>query len=154
MPTKHSLYQQYHAYSVGSQNRGDDWPQRTKWSKDKIAPVESEFLANIEAYLCVRGNDELAQRIQDGLDGKLSRRGILFIGSNNFGVESFQLMKELQPARWIIPFPKTDRKGLRPMILTVTIDRKDSGKTQKGLYAFTNEPSTEIPETSWVDVGY
>jgi CRISPR-associated protein Cas5t len=123
-----------------------------KGCKYTIYPVVREFLYNFEAYICFEIDPTLKQRLLDGLDGKLPRYGLPFLGDNNFFLNQMEIQEPTSPAYWV------QRVGLdselqRIQKLPITIDRLNSANTKSALFGI-SEKSTTIPETAWVEVGY
>lgn len=155
MPAQHSVYQQLHNYPVGS--TGKDHAPNTKGNKYNITPARRSFLSGLRGYLCLRGNDELAALVLDGLAGKIPHRyGLPFFGDNNFLPDRIEAIDRIEPTRWLVRVNADDGDGGSSNIarLTVTIDRKDMSKTQSRLFRMSDVPCAEIPDGAWVEVGY
>lgn len=154
-PLLHSAYQQLHNYPVGSTGKED--ADRTKGSKYNITPVRRSFLSDIKAYVCFDGNEALESKVKKGLCGESSRAyGLPFLGDNNFLIDKLSLVETIGAAYWYAPIENENDIGLKEHIsrLTITIDREDMSKTTSALFAPMGEPSVEIPEAAWVEVGY
>jgi len=154
-PFQHSILQQLHNYPVGTQ--GKDHAADTKETKYNIAPVRRSFLSDIRAYVCVDGDSHFESQVIEGLMGKGSRQyGLLFLGDNNFLIDRFEQVSEILPAYWFVRVLAEDETGLRHDVtrLTISIDRMDMSRTRSALFAALPEPSVEIPDLSWTEVGY
>jgi CRISPR-associated protein Cas5t len=158
IPAQHSAYQQLHNYPVG--NTGKDHAPNTKGNKYNITPARRSFLSDLRGYLCLRGNDELAARVLDGLAGKTPNRyGLPFFGDNNFLPDRIEAIDRLEPVRWLVRVNADDDEDeddepSNIARLTVTIDRKDMSKTQSRLFRMLDVPCVEIPDDAWAEVGY
>jgi CRISPR-associated protein Cas5t len=153
-PETQSVYQQLHNYPVGA--TGKDRAKETKGAKYNIQPVRREFLSGIDAYVCVRGNDQLEVQVKDGLRHGLRslcegrpRYGIPFLGDNNFMIDVLREEHVLGPAFWYRRLtgelgPITGRCRL-----TAWIDRADMTRTVSYLYAPTKGIVAAIPEDAW-----
>ncbi len=155
LPLVHGLYQQLHNYPVGA--TGKDHAPFTRGNKYNITPVRRSFLSDLRAYICLDGDDHLADRVLKGLAGKLDRAyGLPFLGDNNFLLDRLEPRENPGPAFWWEPIDPGDEPGLRDNIarLTIAIDREDMTRTQSGLFAPGLEATTQIPDRAWVEVGY
>jgi CRISPR-associated protein Cas5t len=155
MPLQHSAYQQLHNYPVG--NTGKDHAPNTKGNKYNITPARRSFLSNLRGYLCLKGNDELAAQVLDGLAGNRPRKyGLPFLGDNNFLPDRIEAVERIEPAHWFVKVEPDDDGGIAANIarLTVTIDRADMSKTQSRLFRVSDTVSADIPSNAWVEVGY
>lgn len=154
-PAQHSIYQQLHNYPVGISAK--DHALATKGNKYNITPVRRAFLSDLRAYVCIDGNDEIEARIIEGLKGNSLRTyGLPFLGDNNFLIDKLEPVESPSEAYWFVPFSSGQEEGLREHVtrLTISIDRADMSQTRSALFAPTEKPSQEIPETAWVEVGY
>jgi len=158
LPVRHSIYQQLHNYLVGA---GTDTTKiLEKYSmgnKYNIAPVQRNFLSDIEAYVCVKADDEVKKRIVSGLRGKITHRyGLPFLGDNNFLIDRLEPVESLKPSCWFEPVEAREEPEMREHVarLTITIDREGMVNTRSKLFAPTKEPSDVIPDNAWVCVSY
>ena len=153
-PDTQSVYQQLHNYPVGA--TGKDRAKETKGAKYNIQPIQREFLSGIDAYVCLRGNDNLEVQVKDGLrDGARflcedrPRYGIPFLGDNNFMIDVLREEPVLGPAFWY----RRLADELGPITgrcrLTAWIDRADMTRTVSYLYAPTEDMVAAIPEDAW-----
>jgi len=164
----HSIYQQLHNYPVGSTGQETDAksgekgpPARAKGNKYNIQPVRREFLSGIDAYICLRKNEDLAARVRAGLrEGARSRvegrprYGIPFLGDNNFMVDVLREETEgPNPARWLVRVKPSSGMKEEYFRLTVSIDRSDNTRTRTECYRWTEEPQTDPPEEGWTVCG-
>jgi CRISPR-associated protein Cas5t len=147
-PATAVLYQQLHAYPVGSS--GKELAPRTRGAKYWIAPVRREILVGFDCVLGVRGDAAVCDRVIRGLRGDLEqpRYGLPFAGDNNFLIDRIDVLDEPCAARWYVrvqaggdPVPDSCR-------LTVAIDRGDSSRTRSELFA-PSEPANQPPEHAW-----
>lgn len=154
-PLVHSLYQQVHNYPVGK-DAGARYAPLARGSKYNITPVRREFLGDIQAYICLEGNPDLAKRVRDGLRGRYnsSRYGLPFLGDNNFLIDILREEADRQPAHWYEKITENDAQDPRPRTtrLTITIDRKNMANTTNSLFFPCSEPQVDIPENAWVTI--
>jgi len=169
-PAQHSIYQQLHNYLVGGKDKipdpfspdkeitkEEEGYRRCKGSKYNVTPVRRAFLSDLRAYVCIDGNDEIEARIIEGLKGNSLRTyGLPFLGDNNFLIDKLEPVESPSEAYWFVPFSSGQEEGLREHVtrLTISIDRADMSQTRSALFAPTEKPSTEPPESAWVEVGY
>lgn len=154
-PRQHSIFQQLHNYPVG--DTGKDHAPNTKGNKYNVAPVRRHVLVDIEAYVCVQGDEEFEFKILEGLHGRQPRKyGLPFLGDNNFMIDRLQLVTKLDPAHWFVRIGSEDQGCSHDNVtrLTLFIDRKDFSKTQSALFASIKTPTSEIPNESWCEIGY
>lgn len=154
-PGLHNIFQQLHNYPVGETGKGH--APNTKGNKYNVAPVGRHFLADIEAYVCVKGDQEFEVEILEGLHGRRPRKyGLPFLGDNNFMIDRLELVTKLDPAYWFVKIESGDqgRSSENVTRLTLFIDRKDFSKTRSGLFASIKIPTSEIPNESWCEIGY
>ncbi len=154
-PAQHSIYQQLHNYPVG--NSGKEHAPNTKGNKYNIKPVRRAFLSDIQAVLCMDAASSLEQQVLKGLRGEILRGyGLPFLGDNNFVIDRLEPLEAACPAYWFERLTEEQSEGMRKHItrMTIVIDRADMSQTQSALFAPTEEPSTQIPEDAWVEVGY
>ncbi len=159
-PKVHSIFQQLHNYPVGT--TGMEHAPECKGAKYNIQPVRREFLSGIDAYICLRGNDELQERISrtlrngtQSLSEELTRYGIPFLGDNSFMIDILhQEIAPQMPAYWYQKLTPDDiLSNKHPSRLTIWIDRKDMTNTITALYAPTNEIFPEPPdEKCWTRI--
>jgi CRISPR-associated protein Cas5t len=158
LPEVQSIYQQLHNYPVGKS--GEQYKAGAKGSKYNVQPIRRGFLSNIDAYVCLKGNNALEDQVRYGLaQGTLLRRngrpryGLPFLGDNSFLVD---VLREEEPpltAYWYAKLSPEDRPNPRTCRLSVSIDRADMSRTVSHLYAPLDTPSSEIPEAAWTEVG-
>ncbi|KUJ96919.1 MAG: CRISPR-associated protein Cas5t [Desulfonauticus sp.] len=154
-PGIHSLYQQIHNYPVGSS--GKERKDMAKGSKYNIFPARRAFLSGIKAFIALKGNDELEEKVRKGLAGKTERKyGLPFLGDNNFLIDKLEIITEPKPAHWYIPLKEDDEVEYNEQIdrLTITIDRSEMSKTRSALFVPTKRPVKDIPPKAWVTVKY
>ena len=157
IPGQHTIFQQLHNYPVG--NSGAERASNTKGSKYNVVPARRAFLSDIDAYLCAQGDENLEQRVRDGLAGKHGRYGLPFLGDNNFLLDRAEVIDEtkLEPAYWYVRLELGDDRPLSEDVarLTVTIDRADMSRTNSPLFRPTAMPTKEIPDKGcWTLVRY
>jgi CRISPR-associated protein Cas5t len=156
-PGRHSLYQQLHNYPVG--NSGAARAPACKGSKYNITPARRAFLSGLHLCIGLRANDELAQRVRDGLQGRgPARYGLPFLGDNNFLLDRAEILPVPRSARWLVLLDPEDDSDLdamgEPMRLTVTIDRADMSRTLSRLYRLQAQPETAVPDSAWTAISY
>ena len=155
-PLQHSVYQQLHNYPVGA-DAGKKYKPLAYGNKYNITPVRRSFLSDIYAYLCLNGNAELENQIQEGLKGNRPREyGLPFLGDNNFLIDKIECVSEIQPAYWFERLQSENDEGMRERVtrLTISIDRADLSNTNSDLFTPTSEKTKTIPEGAWITVGY
>ncbi|MBN2380508.1 CRISPR-associated protein Cas5 [candidate division WOR-3 bacterium] len=154
-PLQHSIYQQLHNYPVGTSAK--EHAEDTKGNKYNIVPARRALLSDINAYVCIDGNEEIEAQITEGLKGNSPRTyGLPFMGDNNFLIDKLEPVEKPSEAYWFVPVSSDHESGLREHVtrLTIAIDRADMSQTSSALFAPTKEPSSEIPKDAWVEVGY
>ncbi len=145
-----TLYQQLHAYPVGSSSKAR--AKQTHGAKYHIAPVRRELLVGLDAVLGVEtGDASLLRRVRAGLSGELPDRryGVLFAGDNNLLVDRVTVTDEAPEAWWyarVEPGTSPRRGSCR---LTVGIDREDSSRTTTAVYAPVVARCAEPPDEAW-----
>ena len=158
LPAIQTLYQQLHNYPVGA--TGKPRANETKGNKYNIQPVRREFLSDLDAYICLRGNDWLETRVREGLrlgcrfapEGR-RRYGVPFLGDNSFLVSVLREEPSLVPAYWFVPAERDGYGSGRDLCrLTVWIDRQDMSRTVSILYHRLDEPAIAIPESAWMRI--
>ncbi len=144
-----TLYQQLHSYPVGAS--GKELAARTHGAKYWIVPVRREFLVGLDMVLGVQADQELLQKVRQGLRGELNalRYGLPFAGDNNFLFDRIDILDEVPPTLWYIKMQPDDPPMRKSYRLTVGIDRADNSKTTSYLYAPLDELTSEPPETAW-----
>jgi CRISPR-associated protein Cas5t len=153
-PEVQSIYQQLHNYPVGA--TGKDRAKETKGGKYNIQPVRREYLAGLDAYLCLRSNQDLEGRIKEGLrhgawslcEGR-PRYGIPFLGDNNFMIDVLREEPAPRPAYWYKRLNKEVGAVTGRCRLTVWVDRTDMTRTLAYSYAPTKDSVAEVPEEAW-----
>ncbi|MFO1352410.1 MAG: type I-MYXAN CRISPR-associated protein Cas5/Cmx5/DevS [Gammaproteobacteria bacterium] len=152
---QHSLYQQLHNYPVGTS--GKERKPLTKGNKYNIVPARRAFLSDLRTYVCLRGDEPLADQIRLGLAGKGPKRyGLPFLGDSNFLPDRIEEKAQLEPAHWFVPVQENEEADTSQAItrLTITIDRADMSRTTSRLFRPEASASTTIPEAAWVMVDY
>lgn len=153
-PEVQTIYQQLHNYPVGT--TGKERAKEARGAKYNIQPVQREYLSGLDAYLCLRGNENLEGQVREGLrhgarsltDGR-PRYGIPFLGDNNFLIDVLREEPAPRPAYWYRRLTKEIGPVTRRCRLTVWIDRADMTRTVAYLYAPTTDAHTAIPEEAW-----
>ncbi len=149
-PEVFSLYQQLHAYPVGSS--GKELRPRTKGAKYWIAPVRREYLADLDAVIGIEMDDPaLPDRVRRGLAGAgdWPRYGLPFAGDNNLLFDSIDVLGLPVPCRWYCRLGPDDQPGSVTCRLTIGIDREESSRTGSGVFGLGVEPAPEPPEAAW-----
>lgn len=155
-PTQHALFQQMHNYPVGK-DAGKKYLQGSMGNKYNITPVKRTFLSSVKAVIAIDENRDLENMVSEGLKGKTQRKyGLPFLGDSNFLVDRFDKIDSPQKAYWYIRVEGEGDSFLKERItrMTITIDRADMSKTRSHLFAPLTEPTEEIPEKAWVEIGY
>ncbi len=154
LPQAQSLYQQLHNYPIG--NTGAKYVPFTKGSKYNVTPVRREFLSNLRAYVCLDENQDLEQRVRDGLRGayNTSRYGLPFLGDNNFLIDILKEEINRQPAYWYKKISEHDSDGPWPGTtrLTIDIDRQNMAHTTSALFFPCPEQRRDVPEDAWATI--
>ena len=153
-PTKHRILQQLHTYAQNPAGEEKEYAERCQGHPHKISPCWREFLVGIKAYIAVEAESWLAQRVHDGLAGKLERYGVPFLGDSNYTVDVLRLVDQVEPAYWYVPVAGNEGGLAQLTRMTVTVDRTDSAKTVTQLFQPTPKPSHRIPPGAWVSVQY
>ncbi len=155
-PMTQSLFQQIHNYPVGTS--GKERAPLTKGNKYNIVPARRAFLADLRAYIAVRGDEVLEEEIRDGLTGSRSHYGLPFLGDNNFLPDRLEEITEerRQPIFW---YERVDESGtgrLREYTtrLTNVIDRADMSQTRSALFRPISVATNHVPDSAWVSIGY
>ncbi|WP_457571429.1 type I-MYXAN CRISPR-associated protein Cas5/Cmx5/DevS [Desulfovulcanus sp.] len=154
-PELHGLYQQIHNYPVGSS--GKERKGLAKGCKYNIVPARRQFLSNIRSLIALKDNEELEEKIKQGLSGNLQRKyGLPYLGDNNFLIDKLEIIQEPPPVYWYLPLNEDDEVEYNEYItrLTITIDRAELGKTRSALFVPTKKPVRDVPQKAWVQVGY
>lgn len=155
-PLLHGVFQQLHNYPVGPS--GAEHAPNTKGNKYNIVPARRAVLSDLRAYICARGNEGLEQRIRDGLAGKHRRYGVPFLGDNNYLPDKIEPVgvAAMKTVHWYVPVATEDdvQSTEGTARFTITIDRADMSRTVSRLLRPIAEPSTEIPDSAWIAVGY
>lgn len=163
LPSVQTVYQQLHNYPVGDSPTTKAQAERTggRGHKFNIQPIRREYLADLDAYVCLRGNGELEERVRAGLregagyapEGKM-RYGVPFLGDNSFTLSVLkEEVGEPQAAHWFVQ--ATREQGARvpnPCRLTVWIDRASSAKTVVRLYGREETAQMEPPDGAWTAI--
>lgn len=158
IPEVQTLYQQLHNYPVGAS--GKEREADAHGNKYNIQPIRRELLSGVDAYVCLDGNDELEQRVRQGLTegarfGPAGRRryGVPFLGDNNFMLSILREELKPEPAHW---FSLVDREGASdaPNLcrLTVWIDRAAMSRTRALLYSRAEQKTLDPPSDAWTPI--
>src|SRR5262249_31309744 len=152
-PRVQTIFQQLHNYPVGSS--GNERSASAFGNKYNISPVRREILVNMRAIVSVDGNDELEERVRQGLRGELTsqRYGLPFLGDNSFLPDRIEPLEQPVPAYWYEKIVATETT-IRPRTtrMTVWIDRANLSRTTSMLYAPTATASSEIPDNAWTEM--
>jgi len=163
-PAVGRMLQQLHNYPVG--NTGAAHAPATRGSKYNIQPILREILVGVDAFVAIRGNDELEGLVRHGLERGLAskridgapRYGVPFLGDNAFLVDSIdEIGGEKQgvlPARWYCPIgrlPDSDGPRAGTCRMPIWIDRNDMNRTKTELMAPSEFLST-TPEEAWITI--
>jgi len=153
-PRVQTMFQQLHNYPVGTS--GAERAESTKGNKYNITPVRREYLSNLRAVIAMRGNDELADRVQRGLAGEFTagRYGIPFLGDNAFLLDRLEIITQPAPVRWFERITPDSGVGIRERTtrLTVIIDRANLSRTTSALFAPQPYAATDDwcpPDLAW-----
>ena len=156
LPRQQSVLQQLHNYPVGA--AGKERKAAAKGRPYNISPVRRTFLTDIHAYIAVRGDKILEEKVVEGLAGEKStqRYGLPFIGDNSFLPDRLEVVEQPEPARWYERIDEKSEAGVREGAtqLTITIDRINMERTCSALFAPQRQTSTEISDRAWVLVAY
>lgn len=158
VPQVQTLFQQLHNYPVGA--TGKERAAAAHGNKHNIQPIRREFLSNLDAYVCLRGNGWLEERVRSGLVAGASyapdgaqRYGVPFLGDNSFLLSVLREESDPQPAHWYQVVAGDAALGRQDICrLTVWIDRQDMSRTQSLLFSRRDERQLEIPPTAWVAI--
>jgi CRISPR-associated protein Cas5t len=144
-----TLYQQLHSYPVGAS--GKEFAARTHGAKYWIVPVRREFLVGLDMVLGVQADQDLIQKVKQGLRGELNtfRYGLPFAGDSNFLFDRIDMLEEPPPTLWYVQMQPDDLPMRGSHRLTVGIDRADNSKTTSFLYAPIEEAIDAPPATAW-----
>lgn len=161
MPQAQLLFQQLHNYPVGSDAAKKGRAAEGKGNKFNIQPVRREYLSDIDAYVCVRGDDALLERIREALrgggrtrfDGQ-PRYGLPFLGDNNFLVDVIrEEVEPRDPAFWYVRVRAGDESQRQGRCrLTIRIDRMSLGRTESSLFAPTQRQLVDPPSDAWTSI--
>ncbi len=155
-PLQHSIYQQLHNYPVGSET-GRRFEASAHGSKYNVTPTRRAFFSDVRAYVAVDGDGRFEAQVLAGLQGDSPRTyGLPFLGDNNFLLDRLEQVERPRPAHWFVPLKPDTAGGLRERVtrLTVTIDRADMSRTVSALFVPSEQPTADIPEEAWVQIGY
>jgi CRISPR-associated protein Cas5t len=153
MPSVGSSLEQLHVYPLNGEKT--ETSKKTKTSKTKtlqkthVRPVTGEFLVNLKAVIGIDAEPDLVEKLRDGLNGNLARRGAPFAGDSNMG---FSYLEEYDgPAYWFSPFNhQVIGQDARYMHSTLWIDRHESNRTRTGTFVLGGSPEVDVPEGGWV----
>ena len=158
LPEVQTLYQQLHNYPVGTS--GQERRDAARGNKYNIQPIRRELLADLDAYICLDGNDELEGRVRAGLaagadyapEGR-HRYGLPFLGDNSFSISSLTIETEPLPAHWLTNIEREHLARAEEVYrLTVWIDRADLTRTDTRYYSPARLPQVAVPATAWTSV--
>lgn len=148
-----SLFQQLHAYPVGSS--GKELAERTHGAKFWIAPVRREIVVDFDGAIAFESaGGEVEERVASALAGKprKPRYGLPFAGDNNLMFDRIEVCPNLD-ARWaerVAPQAANVRNSVR---LPCRIDRDDQSRTEIGLFSVSDHVTGTPPAAAWVVVG-
>lgn len=158
-PQLQSLYQQLHNYPVSTGN--PDREREARGNKYNIQPIRRAYLSNIDAYLCLDGNQTFEEQVRLGLvhgadyaPAGRQRYGLPFLGDNSFLLSSVVIDTEPLPAFWLRQVARealVDATNLDQ--LTVWVDRADQTRTMTRYFSRDAVCQVEVPETAWTAVG-
>lgn len=142
------LSQQLHNYPVGAS--GKELAKKTYGSKYWIAPVRREVLVDLDLIIGVRAEQQLCNRIIQGLNGELDepRYGLPFAGDNNFLFDQIEVSEQPKMAKWYCALQENQSPSPGVCRLTTWIDREDNTKTQ--IKVFTPIYTLEPPANAWI----
>lgn len=143
-----TLYQQLHAYPVGSS--GKELKARAHGAKYWIQPVRRELLVDLDCVVGARGADDVLKRIEAGIQGRLDldRYGLPFAGDNNLLIDRVEVLNSAVPIAWYAPLQDGEAHHEGSCRLTIRVDRADASRTTFLLCA-PMIPSIEVPEAAW-----
>ncbi|MGC8454493.1 MAG: type I-MYXAN CRISPR-associated protein Cas5/Cmx5/DevS [Cylindrospermopsis raciborskii] len=143
-----TLSQQLHSYPVG--DSGKELAKKTHGNKYWIAPVRREVIINFRLIVGVKANQDLCNRIIEGLNGELkeTRYGIPFAGDNNFFFDNIEVINRPPCARWYCHLDKSTYPERGICRLTTWINRADNTKTKIGLF-YPTDFVLDPPESAW-----
>lgn len=153
LPRVQSVYQQLHNYPIG-RDAGvpAEW---AKGAKNNITPMRREFLAGLHVVLCLEGNEEVEDRVRQGLAGAFNaeRYGLPFVGDNTFLIDQLSERKfcDIPACHWYEPVGrKSDAERVPETIrLTTWIDRADMTRTRSELFIPSKKATTEVSQEAW-----
>lgn len=154
-PRHQTIFQQLHNYPVGTS--GAERAESARGNKYNITPIRREYLSDVRAVVVMRGDDDLALRVRQGLrgDGPATRYGIPFLGDNAFLPDRIVPVDDLGPVRWYerVNADSAASSRERTARLTVLIDRADLSRTTSALYAPQAESTTDPPSSlAWTEI--
>ncbi len=157
IPQRAVLLQQLHNYPVGESGRGH--ADATKGNKYNIQPVHREILVDVDGYICLDGNDWLAERVRDGLNAGASfapdgrrRYGLPFLGDNSLLLSDLAEDDAPRPAYWFILADRSPEVRGEAARLQVWIDRAEMSRTESRLYERETLPQIEPPANAWTAI--
>jgi CRISPR-associated protein Cas5t len=160
-PRVQTIFQQLHNYPVSQSPENKARAQDARGNKYNIQPIRRELLSDVDAYVCVRENDWLEERVRRGLsegsrfapEGK-PRYGVPFLGDNSFTLSVLREEPEARDAAyWYSLVGAADAVGASNLCrLTVWIDRQDMSKTLGPLFRRGETRETEPPASAWVAI--
>jgi CRISPR-associated protein Cas5t len=162
LPERQMVFQQLHNYPVGG--TGIERQTECKGNKYNIQPIRREFLSNLDAWLFIRGDQNLLNLIRKGLSEGVAgdqengqpRYGIPFWGDNLFMIDILREECLGKAIRWLYP---VDIQSMEPFDLPtlycmpVWMERIDTANTKTALYALTKEFTLAPPDDAWTRVG-
>jgi CRISPR-associated protein Cas5t len=154
-PTVQVGCQQMHNYPVGS--AGQDHAPDCYGQKYNVQFSKREYLTGLSVAIAVDAEQNLLERIRDGIFGNPGRpgekRGAIFLGGRDFEASHISVLDEVPQAYWYRPVAREETIGdvQHSTYLTVRIDRADSSKTVSKLFCPVQEPTSTIPAEAWQD---
>jgi CRISPR-associated protein Cas5t len=145
-----TLYQQLHAYPVGSSSKA--LAEGTHGAKFHIAPVRRELVSDLDVVIGCQALDlDLPTRVRAGLRGEVADRyGLPFAGDNNFLIDRIDVLDAPLPAHWLVPVTPGGGMQRGSARMTIEIDRDDSSRSRSLVFAPTKESMPERPDSAWV----
>jgi CRISPR-associated protein Cas5t len=143
------LLTHYHTYAQAYEiqsKKGITWPQ-----KPNIQCVLREIGSNFKAYLGIKTDNNLKNKLKSGLNGEIKRHGIPFAGDNNM---IFSKMEECKiPNKELYWLKQINMNGdwkekRESFSMSTKINRKEFEKTKHSMFKI--EHSNEILENCWL----
>lgn len=127
-----------------------------KW---QIRPVWLGFLYEVDCYVMVRCEPFLLDRIKDGLEMKLERKGGLpYLGTNFCPIHISELVESVPECLWFRRVKRDEDVSFtsdagRAELWPIVIDRTNGARSEHGMFRPTGLQN-DIPEDAWVTVDY